>query len=65
MVVDGGVGVSHTVPLYQGYYFPIVLDLAVRDLTDLEYLRQGGGYSFTTTAEKEIVTLKKIYRMLH
>uniref|UniRef100_H3A4B0 Actin related protein T3 n=2 Tax=Latimeria chalumnae TaxID=7897 RepID=H3A4B0_LATCH len=59
LVFDSGDGVSLTVPVYEGYSLPHVmqrLHLAGRDVSEcLRMLLQERGYFFRTTAEQEIV----------
>jgi centractin len=59
IVLDSGDGVSHAVPVYEGFAMPSSIrriDVAGRDVTEhLQTLLRRSGYVFHTSAEKEIV----------
>ena len=59
VVLDAGDGVSHAVPVYEGFAIPSSIrriDVAGRDVTEhLQMLLRKGGSVFHTSAEKEIV----------
>ncbi|WPH01830.1 Actin-like protein [Acrodontium crateriforme] len=59
IVLDAGDGVSHAVPVYEGFAIPSSIrriDVAGRDVTEhLQMLLRKGGNVFHTSAEKEIV----------
>lgn len=63
IVLDSGDGVSHAVPVYEGFAMPSSIrriDVAGRDVTEyLQTLLRKGGYVFHTSAEKEVVRIIK------
>jgi centractin len=63
VVLDVGEGVSHCVPVYEGYALPHSItrsDVAGRDVTKhLQLLLRKSGLAFTTTAESDLVKTMK------
>jgi len=59
VVLDAGDGVSHAVPVYEGFAITNSIqriDVAGRDVTEyLQTLLRKSGYIFHTSAEKEVV----------
>lgn len=62
-MLDSGDGVSHAVPVYEGFAITNSIqriDVAGRDVTEhLQTLLRKSGYVFHTSAEKEVVRLIK------
>lgn len=62
-MLDSGDGVSHAVPVYEGFAMPSSIrriDVAGRDVTEhMQLLFRKSGYVFHTSAEKEVVRFIK------
>ncbi len=63
VVLDSGDGVTHAVPIYEGFALPhsiMRVDIAGRDVTRyLQLLLRKEGYNFHTSAELEVVKMIK------
>lgn len=63
VVLDAGDGVSHAVPVYEGFAMTNAVrrvDVAGRDVTEhMQTLLRKSGYTFHTSAEKEVVRILK------
>lgn len=63
IVLDSGDGVTHAVPVYEGFTIPHAIrriDIAGRDVTEhLQLLLRKAGHHFHTTSELEIVRIMK------
>lgn len=63
IVLDSGDGVTHAVPVYEGFAIPSSIrriDVAGRDVTEqMQLLLRKNGHIFHTSAEKEIVRIMK------
>lgn len=69
MVLDAGDGVTHAVPIYEGFAIPhsiMRVDIAGRDVSRyLRLLLRKEGYDFHTSAEFEVVrTIKEVQRIV-
>lgn len=62
-MLDSGDGVTHAVPVYEGFSMPLAIrriDVAGRDVTDaLQTHLRKAGYNLHTSAEKEVVRMIK------
>ena len=69
MVLDSGDGVTHAVPVYEGFALPHSImrtDVAGRDVTRyLQLLLRREGHIFKTSSEFEVVrTMKEVKELL-
>lgn len=69
VVLDSGDGVTHVVPIYEGFAIPhsiMRVDIAGRDVSRyLRLLLRKEGYNFNTSAEFEVVrTIKEVRALI-